>query len=88
MNLKTDKSYTIFKEEKEEKTYYKISLSKKDRKTDKLIFGTLNCRFKKDVILEDKQKIKIKDGWLDFYINSKNITIPYIFVNEFELVNE
>ena len=73
MELKTDKIYTISKNEYNGKTYYKINLTKKDKKEKKLIAGSINCRFKKDIILDDKQKIKILDANLDFYNNSKDI---------------
>lgn len=90
MNVQTDKIYTIFKNINEEsgKTYYKINMSKKDKKENKVIYGTLNCRFRHDVVVDDKQKIKIKEAWLDFYNNAKNVTVPFLFINDFELVNE
>lgn len=88
MNIKTDKIFTIFKNESNGKIYYKLNMSKKDRKEDKTIYGTINCRFKKDVNLDNKQKIKIKEAWLDFYNNNNNVTVSYVFINDFELVNE
>lgn len=88
MNIKTDKTIIVFKNESNGRTYYKVGLSKKDKKEDKIIHGTFNCRFRHDVTLENQQKIKIKEAWLDFYNNDKNVTIPYLFINDFELVNE
>lgn len=86
MNIKSEKNYTIFRDDVSEKTYYKINLFKKDKKENKIIYGTINCRFRKGVELENNQKIVIDNAWIDFYINQKNITVPYIFIDEFKIV--
>ena len=38
-------------------------------------------------ILEDKTKIYIKNAFLTFYVKDK-ITVPYIFISEFETVDQ
>lgn len=76
----------VYKRQYEEKTYYSIGISKKD-KDGNYINGYLDVRFKKDVELEDRTNIYIKKAWIDFYLKDKK-TMPYIFINEFETVHE
>ena len=84
MEIVSNKEEMIFKNEYNDKPYYTIGLSKKD-KDGNYINGYMNVSFKKGVELENKTKIRIKSAWLDFY--KKDIkTIPIIFVNEFEIV--
>lgn len=85
----------IFRKDWEDKTFYKIGLSKKGLNGD-YENGYMDCRFKKDVKLPNMTKIIIKESFLTFYL--KNITgndgktyketVPYIFVLDFEIVDE
>ena len=63
-----------------------MGLSRKDAEGN-YINGYITCRFKKDVELEDKTKIYIKSAFLTFYLKDK-ITVPYIFISEFETVDQ
>lgn len=47
----------------------------------------INVRFKKNVDVENKQQIIIKDAWLDFYQNKDGKTVYYIFINDFDKIN-
>jgi hypothetical protein len=49
--------------------------------------GYMLCSFKKGTDIPNKTYINIKNAWLDFYLKDKN-TIPFIFVNEFEIVEK
>ena len=86
MKLENKYPVMIYSKEYQGNTYYNLRLSKKD-KDGKYINGYISCRFKKDVSVDDKKKIYIKDAWLDFYIKDKT-TIPYVFINEFEYVED
>lgn len=87
MNIQTDKPKTIYKyTTKDGKEFYSIGLSKK-KQDGSYENGFINCRFKKDINLENKTKILIKGGWLDFYVKDR-ITYPFIFINEFEIVEQ
>lgn len=86
MNIENKYPVMIFKNEYNGKVFYKVGLSRKDRDGN-YINGYMSCRFKREVTLEDKTKIYIKSAWLDFYLKDKQ-TIPYIFINEFEKVEE
>ena len=87
MNIESEKPKTIFKyKTKDGKEFYSIGLSKK-KQDGTYENGFMSCRFKKDVNLENKTRILIKGGWLDFYVKDR-ITYPFIFVNEFEIVEE
>ena len=46
----------------------------------------INVRFKKNVDVENKQQIIIKDAWLDFYQTKDNKTVFYIFINDFDKI--
>ena len=83
MHISEEKSKMIFKTTKDDKDYYSIGLSTKD-KDGKYINGYMSCRFRKDVKLDNQTRIKIQDAWIDFYIKDK-ITYPYIFINKFEV---
>lgn len=87
MNIQTDKSKTIYKyTTKDGKEFYSIGLSKK-KQDGTYENGFINCRFKKDINLENKTRILIKKGWVDFYVKDR-ITYPFIFINEFEIIQD
>lgn len=83
MNISNEYAVTIFRNDSQYGATYKVGLSKKDVNGN-YINGYKNCRFKKDVQLENKTKIYIKKAWLDFYVKDKK-TIDYIFISEFEI---
>lgn len=86
MEIVSNKEEMIFKNEYNDKPFYTIGLSKKD-KNGNYVNGYMNVSFKKGIELENMTKIKIKSAWLDFY--KKDVkTIPSIFINEFEIVGE
>lgn len=86
MEIVSNKEEMIFKNEYNDKPFYTIGLSKKD-KNGNYINGYMNVSFKKGVELENKTRIKIKEAWMDFY--KKDVkTIPIIFINDFEIVDQ
>ena len=87
MEIISNKKEMIFLNEYNGKEIYSIGLSKKDMNGN-YVNGYINCRFKKDVHLKNKTLINIKNAWLDFYISQDKKTIPYIFINEFEIIEE
>jgi len=86
MNVIDDKVKLIYKNTVNNKVSYSIGLSKK-KEDGSYENGYMPCRFKKDVELDNKAKIKIKNAWLDFYKVDKK-TFVYLFINEFEKVEE
>lgn len=86
MNIIEEKEKTIYKSTINDKVSYAIGLSKK-KEDGTFELGYLPCRFKKDVELENKTKIKIKNAWIDFYKADKK-TFIYVFINEFEIVDQ
>ena len=86
MNLSNEYPVTIFRNEYEGRTFYKMGLSKK-LEDGSYENGSIACRFKKVANVEDKTKIYIKSAWLTFYKKDKT-TIPYVFINEFETVGQ
>lgn len=73
----------VFVNEHNGHKFYKVGISKK-MQDGNYQNGYVDVQFKKDIILENKTKINIKSAWLTFYMNKENITVPYIFINEFE----
>lgn len=87
MNITNENPVMIFKREYQGNTFYSLGLSKK-KQNGGYENGYINCQFKKDVSVEDKTKIYIKQAWLTFYLDKSNKTIPYIFINEFTTVEQ
>ena len=85
MKIISNRDEMIFKLENTYGKFYNIGMSKKGQ-DGKYESGYMPVRFKKDVVLENKTKIRIKNAWLDFYSKDKK-TYPYIFINEFEIVD-
>lgn len=86
MDVISTREEMIFKSEKDGKTTYTIGLSKK-LQDGSYENGYMLVNFKKDVTLENMTKIKIKSAWIDFYKQEKK-TNPYIFINDFEIINK
>ena len=87
MNIECEKEKMIFRNEKDGKTYYSIGLSKKNQ-DGTYTSGYITCRFPKDANIENKTKIKILNAWLDFWLDDKKITHPYIFINKYEILSD
>lgn len=64
---------------------YSTTISHKDVNGE-YVNAFINVRFKKNVDVENQQKIIIKDAWLDFYQNKDGKDIFYIFINDFDKV--
>lgn len=86
MKVISDREEMIFRKEFEDKVSYSLGLSKK-REDGTFENGYIPVRFRKNTELKDRTKIKIKDAWIDFFKVEKK-TIPYIFINNFELPND
>ncbi len=85
MNIESKQPYTVFRNDYNQYTFYKLGISKKDT-TGKWVNGYIKCKFKKDTVLENKTRIYIKNAWLSFDLKEKE-TIPFIFISEFETVD-
>ena len=85
MEIVSNKEEMIFRNEYNDKPFYTMGMSKKD-KNGNYVKGYVNVSFKKGVELNNMTKIKIKSAWLDFY--KKDVqTIPYIFINDFDIIS-
>jgi hypothetical protein len=94
MNIENQYPVAIFRFESGENVYYKMGLSNKD-KDGNYFNGYIPVQFRRGIELENKTKIYLKKAWLTFYLKKenidgvdKNITVPYVFVSEFEKVEE
>lgn len=81
MEVISNREEMIFVKEHEGRKFYKIGISKKDKEGN-WVKGYIDCKFKKDVNLDNMTKIRINNAWIDFYLKDKQ-TIPFVFVNEF-----
>ena len=87
MNIECEKEKMIFRNENNGKVFYSIGLSKKNQ-DGKYTSGYITCRFPKNANIENKTKIKILNAWLDFWVDDKKITHPYIFINKYEILSD
>ena len=86
MKIIDDNKIMVFRHDNEYGASYSIGMSKKlqDGSYEK---GYFPAKFKKDVFVHNKTKIKLKDAWLGFNTKDKK-TYPFIFINDFEIVEE
>lgn len=73
----------VFRKDYNGKALYSVGLSKKDVDGNR-IYGYIAAKFRKGIELDDKTRIIVKNGWLDFY-KKGNITVPQIMITEFEV---
>lgn len=86
MDFKENYIVMVFVKEYEGRKLYSIGLSKKNKEGG-YDNGYISARFKKDIVLNNKTRIKVKESWLSFNTN-ENKTFPFIFINDFEIVSE
>lgn len=86
--MKVTGKATIFAKDFENGRSYSLSISKKnpDGTYDKTKLY-MNVGFKKDVVLENKTKIEILDGFLTFYKNKNGLALPKIQVMDYSLID-
>lgn len=87
MNIECEKEKMIFRNEKDGKVFYSIGLSKKNQ-DGTYTSGYMPCRFPKEANIPNKTKIKILNAWLDFWVDDKKITHPYIFISKYEILSD
>ena len=86
MDFKENYIVMVFVKEFDNRKIYNIGLSKKN-KDGGYDSGYIQARFKKDVELENKTRIKVKESWLSFNTNEGK-TFPFVFINDFEILAE
>ena len=82
MQITTKYPITIYRKEFKDKVIYSTRISKKDKEGN-YQNAFIPVQFKKDINVEDRSKIKILNGWLDFYINKDNKPVFSIFISQF-----
>ena len=86
MDFKGNFIVMVFVKEYEGRKLYSIGLSKKNKQGG-YDNGYMSVRFKKDIVLDNKTRIKVKEAWLSFNTNEGK-TFPFIFINDFEVLAE
>ena len=87
MNIQDDKPRMIFVKEHDGRKYYKVGVSKK-LVNGEYENGYIDIQFRQGVEFENKTKIYLKNAFLTFYKSKDKATIPYIFVMEFERLED
>ena len=94
MNINFEYPVRIYKSIRNDNVFYSAGLVRKDKEGN-YINGYITCQFRNGVELDNKAKIYIKNAWLTFYLRkeefdgvAKNVTVPYIFISEFETIEE
>ena len=89
MNIESKNAYTIFRNDVNGKTFYKIGLSKK-KQDGTFENGYVPIQFKKGVDIPNQTKIYLRSAWWTFYNKVVSVngadhkeTIPYIFCNDY-----
>lgn len=83
MHIRDNEEVIIFKNDKD---YYSIGLSRKDRNNE-VFYGYMSCQFKKGVSVANKTRIKLKNAFISFYLKDDK-TMPYIMICDFEEVQQ
>lgn len=81
MHIKDGEEVIIFKNDKD---YYSIGLSRKDRNGE-VYYGYFPCQFKKGDSVNNKTRIKIKNAFMSFYLKDDK-TMPYIMILDYTIV--
>ena len=83
MHIKENEEVIIFKNDK---GYYSIGLSRKDRNGE-YFYGYFPCQFKKDVNVANKTRIKLKNAFISFYLKD-NETKSYLMILDYSIVEK
>lgn len=86
MKVISEREETIYRNESNGETRYSIALSKK-KEDGEYENGYMKVVLRKGVSIPNKSKIKITDAWLSFN-TFNNKTYPYIFINNFDLIDK
>ena len=86
MEVTSNREETIYRNEFNGEPRYTVALSKK-KEDGEYENGYMKVVFRKGVSIPNKSKIRITDAWLSFNTFEKR-TYPYIFINNFELVDK
>ena len=82
MKITTKYPITIYRKEFGDRVLYSTRVIKKD-KDGNYLGAFIPVKFKKDINVKDRSKIKILIGWLDFYNDKENKPVFRIFISEF-----
>ena len=81
------KALMVFRNDNNYGTSYQLSMSKRLQDGTYLNWYE-DVRFRKDVSLEDRTMIYIKNGWRDAYKTKKGEIKKYFFIDEFETIDK
>ena len=84
MNLEKNQEIKVYSGEHG----YFTRLAKRDVSTDDWKNAFFYLQFKKGVEIPNKTKIRLLDSWLSFYINKDNKQVFYVFVNDYEVIED
>lgn len=76
---------TVFRHDKNGRTFYSIPVSRKNSEGE-TEFAYKLVQFKKGVDLADRTKIEIRNGWETFYKNKDGEDVFYVFISDFVIM--
>lgn len=80
-------SATVFRHDKEGRTYYSVAVSRRNSNGD-TIFGYKPIQFKRGVEVADRVRIDIQKAWETFYLDKEGKAVFYVFVSDFTIQQE
>ena len=83
MHIKENEEVMIFKNDK---GYYSIGLSRKDR-NNQTYYGYFPCQFRKNEDVSNKSRIRIRKAFMSFYLKD-NQTMPYIMITDYDILEK
>jgi len=83
MHIKENEEVIIFKNDK---GYYSIGLSRKDRNGE-YFYGYFPCQFRKNEEVPNKSRIRIRNAFISFYLKD-NQTMSYAMITDYDMVDK
>lgn len=87
MNIDTDNTYTIYRNEFENRIAYSTRINRK-MKNGSYDSAFIPVQFKQNEDIKDRTKLVIKEGWITFFKTKEGKTIFYIFINKYNIVED
>ena len=75
---------TIFRHDKNGRTFYSVPVSRKNSEGG-TEFAYKLVQFKKGIDIADRSRIDIRNAWETFYINKDGEAVFYVFISDFTM---
>lgn len=82
MHIKENEEVMVFKNDK---GYYSIGLSRKDRNGE-VFYGYFPCQFRKNEEVPNKSRIRIRNAFISFYLKDDE-TKAYVMILDYDIID-